>query len=103
VCDVHGSFAALQRAKQNVETQFAVVGVTERFEESLQVMEWMLPQFFAGAFEHWQNEPNPSAAHFGRLMSDFPFPGGLAAFRECILALASCEKAGMAPTFTSIP
>ena len=39
----------MARAKNNVETWFPVSGVLEDFEESLEVMETILPGMFEGA------------------------------------------------------
>ncbi len=44
----HGSIAAFRRAMDNVEQFFPVVGVLERLEDSLRVMESKIPQFFRG-------------------------------------------------------
>ncbi len=44
-----GNKAALQRAKANLESQFAVVGVVTDLELSLHVLEAYVPRFFAGA------------------------------------------------------
>ena len=40
------SSAAYERALWNLERSFAFVGITERFEDSLRVLEHLLPQFF---------------------------------------------------------
>jgi len=39
----------LQRAKAAIESAYSVVGVLEEFEESLAVMEALLPRFMANA------------------------------------------------------
>ena len=41
---------ALETAKANVVKHYAVVGVLEMWDESLEVMENTLPFFFAGEF-----------------------------------------------------
>ena len=48
ICKVVGNTDALQRAKENVEKFYPVVGVLEHFEQSLQLYQRVLPQFFAG-------------------------------------------------------
>ena len=40
---------ALARAMSNVENYYAVVGVTEMFDKSLEVLDAYVPRFFAGA------------------------------------------------------
>ncbi len=44
-----GSRAALQAAKSNVEEHYAVVGLLSDLEGFVQLLEAMLPDFFAGA------------------------------------------------------
>lgn len=39
----------MQRAKQNVEQHYAVVGVLEEMDVTLQVYEKYIPRFFTGA------------------------------------------------------
>lgn len=48
-CNVFGSRKALEMAKKNVDRYFAVVGVVEQMQESLQVLENYVPAFFKGA------------------------------------------------------
>ena len=48
-CDKAESEEALKRAKSNVEKYFAVVGILEMWQESLQVMEHYVPRYFNGA------------------------------------------------------
>ena len=48
-CRNTSSPASLQLAKYNVETQYSVVGVMERFNTSLRVMEMLVPRWFQGA------------------------------------------------------
>ena len=45
-CDEFGSEAALSIAKRNVEKYFAVVGVLESLDKSLEVLEHYVPRFF---------------------------------------------------------
>ena len=45
-CVLFGSREALQRAKANVERLYPVVGVLERMEDTLRVMEDRLPGVF---------------------------------------------------------
>lgn len=48
-CDVFESVDALSRAKINVERYFSVVGILEKWNESLEVLEHYVPAFFKGA------------------------------------------------------
>ena len=48
-CDIFGSVKALEIAKKNVDQYFAVVGVLEQMQESLQVLENYVPAFFKDA------------------------------------------------------
>ena len=40
---------ALERAKKNVQGNFAVIGLLEEEEKSIRLLEWTLPTFFDGA------------------------------------------------------
>ncbi len=51
VCGEFGSEAALARAMENVERRFAVVGITEEFDKTLEVLEAYVPRFFRDARE----------------------------------------------------
>ena len=55
VCDEFGSKEALNLAKLNVEKYFAVVGVLEEWDKSLQVLENYVPSYFKSAREVYQN------------------------------------------------
>ena len=48
-CLTIGSRDALARAKANIEKHYPVVGVLERFRETLQLLEEKLPLFYKGA------------------------------------------------------
>jgi dermatan/chondrotin sulfate uronyl 2-O-sulfotransferase UST len=48
-CDVFASATALEMAKSNVDKYFAVVGVLEKMQESLQVLENYVPFYFKNA------------------------------------------------------
>jgi len=54
-CTELGNRAALQKAKENVDRHFEVVGVLEHLQESLSVLEYKLPDFFEGASEWHQS------------------------------------------------
>lgn len=47
-CSLHGSMKALRMAKVNVEKYYPTVGILDRLEESLMVMEALLPEFLTG-------------------------------------------------------
>ena len=49
VCDDFGSVEALKMAKRNVDRFYAVVGVVEKMQESLQVLENYVPAYFRHA------------------------------------------------------
>ena len=46
--------SALTKAIHNIDANFEVVGVTEKMEETLQVLEHKLPRFFGGALEEYK-------------------------------------------------
>ena len=48
-CEIFGSRQALEIAKRNVEKYYAVVGVLEKMQESLEVLENYVPAFFKNA------------------------------------------------------
>lgn len=48
---------ALARAKQHLEKNYLLVGLTEYLSETVQAMESLLPGFFAGASEVWRSNP----------------------------------------------
>ncbi|XP_066288134.1 uronyl 2-sulfotransferase-like isoform X2 [Branchiostoma lanceolatum] len=48
---------ALERAKDNVLDKFLVVGILEEFNDTLRVLEHLLPTFFKGAMSVWENPP----------------------------------------------
>ena len=56
-CSLHGSRIALNMAKSNVEKYYPVVGILERMEESLKVMEIMLPEFLSGIVNIYEKHP----------------------------------------------
>ena len=51
ICNEFGSREALNQAKLNVEKYFAVVGLLEEWDKSLEVMENYVPLFFKNARE----------------------------------------------------
>ena len=53
-CDRFGSSKALALAKRNVEKYYAVVGVLEKMQESLEVLENYVPAFFKNARNVYQ-------------------------------------------------
>ena len=50
-CKSFNSARVLQRAKENMERSFPVVGVIENLNQTLQVLEHRLPNVFKGAFK----------------------------------------------------
>ena len=50
-CNNFNSERAMMTAMRRVEEQYVVVGVTELFEETLEVLEHLLPSFFKGALQ----------------------------------------------------
>ena len=50
-CPVHNSRWALNRAIENVEKHFPVVGVLEDLDVSLKLMQKALPQYFQGIWD----------------------------------------------------
>ncbi|XP_066286643.1 uronyl 2-sulfotransferase-like [Branchiostoma lanceolatum] len=46
---------AVERAKENIRRHYAVVGVLEEFSSFLKVLEVVMPQFFRGAQDTWQD------------------------------------------------
>ena len=55
-CSQLGNPAALQKAKENVDRHFVVVGVLEKLEESLAVLEDKLPEYFSGVSEVYREQ-----------------------------------------------
>ncbi|EDW76763.1 uncharacterized protein Dwil_GK19566 [Drosophila willistoni] len=53
VCMPFNSHEAMQRAKQNVEERYAVVGTWEDTNVTLTVLEGYVPRFFKGAFDEY--------------------------------------------------
>ena len=49
LCDEFGSQQALEMAKSNVERYYAVVGVLEKWDDTLRVLENYVPRFFTNA------------------------------------------------------
>ena len=58
VCDIFGSPEALNIAKANVERYYSVVGVLEKFHETLEVLENYAPAFFKDARQVYKNMMN---------------------------------------------
>ena len=54
-CTAFNSRRAMGEAKKNVELGFPVVGVVELWEETLEVLEHMLPAFFRGALQMYRS------------------------------------------------
>nr|CAH8874898.1 unnamed protein product [Trichobilharzia regenti] len=48
-CRIPGSRAALETAKRHVIEKYLIVGLTENFDEMIQILEVLLPTFFSGA------------------------------------------------------
>ena len=57
VCRKFNNKTALQKALHNLEKKYAVVGVLESFERSLQVLESYVPMYFRGAVTFFKNKP----------------------------------------------
>eukprot|EP00088_Acartia_fossae_P016266 TRINITY_DN19101_c0_g1_i1.p1 TRINITY_DN19101_c0_g1~~TRINITY_DN19101_c0_g1_i1.p1 ORF type:complete len:150 (-),score=30.59 TRINITY_DN19101_c0_g1_i1:16-429(-) len=51
-CWEPGSQWALDQAKQNLVRKYLVVGVTAEFEDFVEVLEFLLPEYFNGATEY---------------------------------------------------
>ena len=45
---------ALQRAKKNIEQLYTVVGLIERFNDTVTLMERLMPELLPGLVEHYQ-------------------------------------------------
>ena len=56
-CNKFESEIALKIAKNNVEKYFAVVGIIERYEETLKLFEYYVPAFFKNARNVWKTNP----------------------------------------------
>ena len=56
-CEKFESKIALRIAKNNVEKYFAVVGIVERFEETIKLFEYYVPAFFRNATNVWKANP----------------------------------------------
>ena len=58
-CDIFGSGDGLKLAKSNVEKYYSVVGILEKWNESLEVMEHYIPRFFKNAgktYKHYMKD-----------------------------------------------
>jgi hypothetical protein len=58
-CDNFGSEDGLKLAKSNVEKYYSVVGILEKWNESLEVMEHYIPRFFKNAgktYHHYMKD-----------------------------------------------
>ena len=55
-CTIFGNPAALKLAKSNVDKFYAVVGILEQWEESLQVLEHYVPAFFKNIREAYKTK-----------------------------------------------
>lgn len=50
-----GNQKALEKAKWNLLNYYLIVGLTEKMEDLIRVLEHLLPQFFTGALSHYQS------------------------------------------------
>ena len=55
-CNNFNSERAMMVAMRRVEDQYLVVGVTEMWEETLKVLEHLLPAFFRGALQMYRSK-----------------------------------------------
>ena len=55
LCNIFGNLQALEIAKSNVERYYAVVGVLEKWQETLKVLENYIPAFFKDASNVYKN------------------------------------------------
>ena len=56
VCKKFNNKQAFIIAKNNVEKYYSVIGITEEMNKTLKVMENLLPQFFGGILQMYQND-----------------------------------------------
>jgi hypothetical protein len=54
----------MQRAKRNVEEHYAVVGILEEMDLTLQVLENYVPRFFSGATKVYYGPSDATNIHF---------------------------------------
>ena len=66
------SLDALKKAKYNVEKHYFFVGVVDRMEETLKLLEYLLPQFYKGALDLYKKTGGPRNIrfHFQPKLSD---------------------------------
>lgn len=50
---VNGSKESVRRAKQHIDEDYIFVGLTEEFDNNLKILEHVLPNYFEGAVEVW--------------------------------------------------
>ena len=55
ICNWWESREALERAKENVERYYSVVGILEKWNESLELFEHYVPRYFAGIRKVYKN------------------------------------------------
>jgi dermatan/chondrotin sulfate uronyl 2-O-sulfotransferase UST len=74
-CTRHNSLWALDRAIENVEQHFPVVGVLEQRDETLRVMQAMVPRYFGGIWEMFgkdiEGQLGLAESRITKLMSTF--------------------------------
>lgn len=58
ICRQFNNAEALQKAKNNVEKYYKVVGIIENINMTLSVLEDRLPEYFEGAKELYHNDPD---------------------------------------------
>ncbi|KAG1714062.1 Heparan sulfate 2-O-sulfotransferase pipe [Nymphon striatum] len=62
-CLTIGSKEALQRAKYVAEKEYAIIGVLEEFNITLQLMEYFLPEYFRGALKIQTEDRRNAKSH----------------------------------------
>uniref|UniRef100_A0A0K0DYH7 Heparan sulfate 2-O-sulfotransferase n=1 Tax=Strongyloides stercoralis TaxID=6248 RepID=A0A0K0DYH7_STRER len=61
-CSEPGNNFALKTAKKNFLNYYLIVGTTNKLEQLIELLEYLVPRFFKGAYNHFKNLP-PSKTH----------------------------------------
>jgi len=61
-CSQPGNAKALETAKWNLQNHYLLVGLTERMEDAIVLLEHLLPDYFGGALQHFKSL-NANRAH----------------------------------------
>uniref|UniRef100_A0A0N5BXM8 Uncharacterized protein n=1 Tax=Strongyloides papillosus TaxID=174720 RepID=A0A0N5BXM8_STREA len=70
-CSEPGNQFALEVAKKNFINHYLVVGTTDKLEQLIKLLEYLIPKFFKGAFKHFKKLP-ANKAHLRSTLKKVP-------------------------------